>query len=311
MARRGKRYEEEPKLNVKKIIAVIIFILVIIMFVFVIKYLLENNSENSSGKIETITYYTIYDNGKWGVINSKGETVIEANYDEMIVIPDNTKAVFLCTYDVNYTEGTYKTKVINAKEKEIIQGYEQIEVITNYDEKQNMWYESNVLKVKKNSKYGLCDLSGKEILAPEYDSIEPIQGIENSLVLEKNGKFGLCDNMGNIVIDTQYTKIEKIGDSYKNGYIVVDENGKYGIIGTDKTQILECSYEEIKGTQSTNLYAVKSNGEYIIIDKEGNTILESKFDEIEDINGEYIIAKKNNKVRNIRYTRKYKGKIQI
>jgi len=90
--------------------------------------------------------------------------------------------------------GSYKTKVINSKEKETISGYEKIEAITNIDKNQNIWYENNVLKVQKNGKYGLIDFSGKELLSAEYDSIIPIQGIENSLIIEKDGKYGLSDS---------------------------------------------------------------------------------------------------------------------
>ncbi len=297
MARRGKRYDTgEAKLNVKKIIAVIVFILVIIMFIVGIKYLLENHSENASGRIETITYYTIYDNGKWGVIDSHGRLVVNANYDEMIVIPDNTKEVFLCAYDIDYENNTYKTKAINTKEKEVIKGYETIEAISNYDKKQNMWYENNVLKVKKENKYGLCNISGKEILKCEYENIEPIQGIQNSLLITKDGKYGLCDNTGNIIIEPKYKNIDKIEEDYKNGYIIEDENGKKGIIGIDKSEVLKCEYEDIKQIVATNMFVVKKENKYIIIDKEGNTIIEDKFDDVEGINGEYIIAKNENKV---------------
>ncbi len=297
MARRGRRYDDNgPKLNVKKIIAVIVFILVIIMFVIGIKYMLEDHSENTSGRIETITYYTIYDNGKWGVINSNGEIVINANYDEMIVIPDNTKAVFLCSYDMNYENNTYKTKAINAKEKEVIKGYDTVEAISNYNKKQNMWYENNVLKVKKENKYGLCNMSGKEILPCEYENIEPIKGIQNSLLISKEGKYGLCDNAGSIIIEPKYKKIDKIQEDYQNGYIVIDENDKYGIIGIDKSVVLKCDYEEIKPVIGANLFVVKDNGKYIAINQEGQTILEDKFDDVEEINGDNIIARKDNKV---------------
>ncbi len=188
MARRGRRYETEGKLNIKKVIAVIVFILVVIMFVIGIKYLLGSHTKSTSGKIETLTYYTAYDNGKWGVINSYGEVVINATYDEMIVIPDHTRDVFICTYDTNYGKGTYKTKVINSKDKEIIKGYETVEPIINYDKNQNMWYEENVIKVKRDLKFGLCDLTGKRLLACDYESIEPIKGIKNSFVIRKGGK---------------------------------------------------------------------------------------------------------------------------
>jgi len=101
MANRARRYDKEQKLNVKKIIAVIVFILVIAMFIIGIKSLLNAEKTGTSGKIETTSYFTMYDNGKWGVINSKGEIVIKPNYDSMIVIPDSSKEVFICTYDEN------------------------------------------------------------------------------------------------------------------------------------------------------------------------------------------------------------------
>lgn len=297
MAKHASRYSGESKLNVKKVIAVIVFILVIAMFVVGIKYLLSSHSNTTSGKVEVVTYYTAYDNGKWGVINSYGETVIKANYDEMIVIPDNTKEVFICTYDVDYTNGTYKTKAINAKGKEIISGYQTIETIANHDKNQNIWYELNVLKVQKNGKYGLIDFSGKKILACEYDKIEPIKGIENSLIIEKDGSVGLCNDSGNIIINLEYKKIDKIEDNYRNGYIVVDINNKYGIIGIDKKFILECKYEEVKGIYGgNNLFVVKENGKYEIINKDGEVKLQNKFDDAEGINGDYIIAKKNGKI---------------
>ena len=296
MARRARRYEADSKLNVKKIIAVIVFILVVIMFIVGIRFLLTSNTESSTGKVETVTYYTIYDNGKWGVINSYGETVIDASYDDMIVVPDSTKAVFVCTYDVNYEDGSYKSKVLNEKGKEIAKGYDKVDTIANYDKTQNIWYESNVLKVQKNGKWGLCDFSGKEILPCEYESIETLKGVKNSLLIVKDGKYGLSDNSGNIIIEPNYSKIEKIEDDYKNGYIVINQEGKYGIIGFDKSVTLECNYEEIKGIYSANYFVVKNNGKYIIIDKEGNTVLENAFDDVIDISGDYIIAKKGEKV---------------
>ncbi len=259
MSRRARRYEGEPKLNIKKVIAVIVFILVIIMFIIGIKSLLNNNVETGTGKIGTVTYYTAYDNGKWGVINSKGEKVVDTTYDEMIVIPDSAQATFICTYDVNYTDGTYKTKVIDNKNKEKITGYDKVEALANYDKNRNLWYEKNILKVQKDGKYGLVDFSGKELLAPEYDNIDTLKNLENSILIEKNGLYGLCDSTGNIVIEAKYKKIDKIEEDYKNGYIVVDENNKYGIIGFDKSVVLECNYDEIKGICSNNLYAVKQD----------------------------------------------------
>ena len=67
---RGKRYEQEPKLNLKKVFAVVIAIAVVIMFVFIIKGILLKGEEK--GKITSKSYYTIFKDNKWGVIDSNG-----------------------------------------------------------------------------------------------------------------------------------------------------------------------------------------------------------------------------------------------
>lgn len=290
MAKNGRRYGNEPKLNKKKVFAVsLIFILIIACIIGIVR-MLNGNSKSLAGKIENVCYYTIYDNGKWGIINSYGEVIVKPTYDEMIVIPDMFQDIFICTYDVDYGNNNYRTKVINGKGKEIIKDYDKIEAIANYDKNQNIWYEKNVFKVQKDGKFGLINYSGKKLLDLEYNSINPVFGIENSLVIEKDGKFGLCDDSGNIVIDLNYKRIEKIGEDYKNGYIVVDENNKYGIIGFDKSKILDVKYDEIKGICGENLYAIKEKGKYIVINKDGEKKLNKEFEDVLEINKDTLIV---------------------
>ena len=169
---KGKRYNgAEHKLNIKKVIAVIITILVIIMSIVVFARLLKPKNSGTEKKV-AMAYYAAFDNNKWGIINSSGETVIQPEYDEMIIVPNKEKPVFIVMYDVNYTDNTYKTKAIDEKNKQLFAEYEQVEVIQNYDNQNNLWYEENCLKVKRNNKYGLIDLSGKVLLDCNYDSID-------------------------------------------------------------------------------------------------------------------------------------------
>ena len=73
---RGKRYNGEQKLNLKKVFAVIITIIVIIMFFMGIKHILKKD-KNDINNFTEISYFTAYNNGKWGVINSNGDSIIE------------------------------------------------------------------------------------------------------------------------------------------------------------------------------------------------------------------------------------------
>lgn len=273
---RGRRYETEGKLNYQKVFAVIIAISVIAMVVMIIKNVFVQREKLN----KEYEYFTAFSADKWGVINQDGETVINPSYQEMIVIPDKTKDVFICTYDINEEDGTYKTKALNRKNEEIFTQYDQIQVLENIDENDNIWYEKNVLKVMQNGKYGLIDLNGKKLLDCEYDEISTMKGIENSLLIRKDGYVGLANNAGTILIDVKYSDIKNLGTTYKEGYITTDENGKCGIVSTTKIQILENKYNEIKQVYLGDNYYVVEDGEEKIINQAGETLIDKGFDDI-------------------------------
>lgn len=292
----GKRYDENPKLNMKKVFSVCLGIIVIIMFVFTLSKLLKDGS-NLSVKTneEAPRYFSVYTNYKWGVINQKGEYVINPTYDEMIVIPDNTVDLFGCTYDVNYTDGTYKTKIINKDGQTQYQDYTDAEFMVNYDSANVLWYENNIIKVKKDDKYGMINTKGRAILNCEYDSIEPLKGVENAFIIEKNGLVGLSDNFGNIIVEIKYKQIEPLTENNKKEFIITNEDGKKGIALSDKIVSLECKYDDIKHITNNNVYVVKENGNIKILNEDKTIEISNGFDDVTEMFNNYIIIKSNSK----------------
>ncbi len=294
MGNRGRRYDNEPKLNLKKVLAVVIAIIIVIMFIYFIKGLFDKNEPNT--KITSESYFPIYQDEKWGVIDNNGNIVIDPSYEEMVVIPDPKTDIFLCTYDVDYDKGSYQTKALNSKNEEILIQYQGIEAIANKDNN-HLWYEENVLKVSLAGKYGLIDFTGKELLLPQYDEITPILGIKNALLIKQDGKYGIASDDGKIIVEPQYAEISVLGEDSKTGYIVKDDKGKYGIIDYSSNIILPCEYEGITQVYGNNLYVVLQNKKQILVDKEGTQVLTTGFDEIAQIlklqdNG--VIFKKGN-----------------
>ena len=288
---RGKRCNDEQKLNIKKVFAVLVAIIVIVMFFIGIKNLLTKKTQPVD-YFSNISYFVSYEDGKWGVINSKGENVINPEYGEMIVIPDSKKDIFICTYEVNYSDNTYKTEVINSSKEKLFTDYSSVDVLSNYDENGNVWNEENVLRVKKGDKYGLINLNGTEILSCNYDKIETLKGVKNSIIVQKDGLYGLVNNTGEQIIENQYADISALTDDYTNGYIVKNKDSKYGIIGVNKEQLLECKYEEIKHVCGDNLYIVKSDGKWIMTNKAGDKTTEVGFGDITYL-GSDIVANSN------------------
>ena len=278
---RGRRYDDEPKLNMKKVFAVAIAIVVIIMFIFMIKGLFTKSS--TTGKIVSKSYFVAYKDNKWGVIDETGNSVIEPSYGEMIVVPNNKAGVFICTYDINYDTGEYKTKVLNEKNQEIFTEYDKVEPLQNKDKSGNLWYEQNVLKVQKDGKYGLINFTGKQVVSIEYEEITPILEVENSFKVKKDGKYGIVDNEGKKVIEPQYADIDILGKDNKSGFIVKNDAGKYGIIDYSNNQILESKYDSVEKVYGNDLYLVTVSGKQKLVKKDGTDVLTSGFDSIKQI----------------------------
>lgn len=291
---RGKRYDKEPKLNMKKVVGVMVAFAVVVMIIISIVNIVKTS--NKKIEVKKYSYYTAYENGKFGVINNEGQTVIEPTYNEYIAIPNNDKAVFVCTYDINDADSTYKTKVINEKNEEVLTGYDKIEAIDNYDSKQNIWYEDNILRVSKNGKYGLVDLEGKEVLSCEYDEITALKSIENNILVRKAGNIGLVNEKGQTIIPVLYKDIRTLKEGYKNEYIIVNENNQYGLISTSGQILVEPKYEEIKYVNSSNMFAIKEAGIWKLINiEDGSFIIDGGYENITEAKTDGIVVVKDGK----------------
>lgn len=277
---RGRRYEE-PKLNMKKVFAVIVAIIVIIMCIVMLKGILSKDTKQ--GKIVSKDYFASYQNNKWGVIDSNGDNVIDPSYAEMIIVPNSKNDVFLCTYDVDYDNNTYKTKALNSENKEIFTEYDHVEAISNKDTDNNLWYENDVVRVEKNGLYGLIDLSGKELLQCEYDKIEALEGVQNTFKITKDGKVGIADNKGNVLITPSYAEITSLDKDKSQGFIVKNSDGKYGIVDTANKQVLETKYDAVEKIYRNDYYVVTENGKQEVVKKAGDKVLSGNYDKIEAI----------------------------
>lgn len=290
---RGRRYSGERRLNYTKVFAVLIAFVVMIMCIFLIKNLVLKAKDTQD--VGATHYFALYKDGKWGVLNSSGLETIAPMYQEMIIIPDNNKDIFLCTYDVNEETGEYKTKAVNSKNVQIYTGYSKIEALENFDSNKNIWYEEDVLRVQKDGKWGLINLNGTQILQVEYDNIETLKGIKNSLIVEKDGLIGLVNNKGVKILSTDFTKIMALGKDYKEGYITVNADGKYGVASFSGKQLLENKYEKIDNIYGDTYFVIREGDKQKLVNHSGDIIIEEGFDEITQIAASGIVFKKDNK----------------
>lgn len=320
------------KINVK-ILAIVIAIIAIIGIVFflIIKpakndksYVLEKIAE------EDYKYFAVLADEKYGVIDTKGQIIIENKYNK-IIIPNPTKDVFIVTNEDETTD------VLNKDSQNLFTEFKNVQAIEINSSVSNLPYEKSVLKYEENGKYGLLDFSGKKLTDAIYEEISSVNFKEGEILAKRNDKYGVINNKGTELIAFDYDQIE--GDKYynngnylKSGYIVkrtTNEGYRYGYISSNweelidteytsvsrildkddtndiylivskngrygviknKNVIIDFIYQGITYNKETNLFAVQRGGQYGVLNIEGKTILNVEYKSIK-FNGIYIYAK--------------------
>ena len=280
--------------NIKKkiiisIIAIVVIAIIVIGGIFLKNILEEYNIE----EVNQFSYFTLYQNQKYGVIDTKGNIIVEAKYDK-VAIPNPSKPVFICYYDYNSQEDSYSTKVYNEKNEEIFSQYEQVLPLMFQDSTAKVPYEKSVLKYKENGKYGIMDFEGKKITKAQYTSIESLLYKEGYLIVGENDKYGIINGKGKRIVKSQYDTITADGyykedSKYKYAGFIVSaktETGyQYGYINFKGKIILEAEYNEVDRvteiSDDENAYLVAfKNGQAGLL-KNKKYILQHQYEDIE------------------------------
>ena len=105
----------------------------------------------------------------------------------------------------------------------------------------------NLYKIRKQGKVGLADITGKELIPAEYDSITPFYGYFALALQYEKEKYVVKG----IISQKTYEKIDVTGQYYinekypfflENKLVIFDANNKYGYLQTDGTLFKECQY---------------------------------------------------------------------
>ena len=315
----------------KNIIIITILLIVIIAMAgyFVAQKIQQDNRKYEIETISEYKYFVLKENDKYGVIDAKGNKIIEAKY-ENVKIPNPQKEVFIC-YENN------ATKVINEKGEEIYTEYENMEPLRLKNILSDLMYEKTTLKYSQNGKYGILDINGKKITNAIYDEIDTLQTKEGELLVKKDGKYGVINIKGATLVKPQYDKIEadkfyeeesgykksgyivsktteegyrygyvnlegkeiievKYNDLYRiteinsdDIYVICAENGKYGLLKNGK-QVIVNEYQSLVYNESNNTLTAAKGKKYGVISTNGKVIVPLEYKQI-DITGDYIYAK--------------------
>ena len=291
--------------------------IIIILLIPIINITIDNIRKNY--KVEKVSkekYFVLIQENKAGVINEKGEILVEPKYYE-VRIPNPSKPIFVCYYNYNEESGECKTKVVNEQETELFAKYSGIDTINLNGIETTMPYEKNLLKYKQNYKYGLINLKGEVVVKPEYDEIDGLGEKEGELLVKKNEKYGVINNKGYPLIgektsngyrygyirsnkqkllDTEYSDILRIGgikgeNTDKNVFILATKNGRCGLV-KNKKKVIDFKYQDIDYSGIDNLFILTKGKKIGVYNSKGKKILNTKYDDI-NITNTYIYTKQD------------------
>ena len=288
-----------PKKQKILIVSIVGTILLVTIAVVVSHLVKQARIGDEVETIEDFKYFVFRSQEKFGVMDNKGNTIIDPQY-ESVVIPNPSRDVFICT-----NQGI--SQVMNEKNTPIYTDYEKVEPIKLKNVANDLQYEKSVLKYKQGNLYGLLELkTGKKITEPEYQEIENVMYKEGDLLIKQNDKYGVIKMSGTIIIEPQYDGIE--GDNYytqqenysKSGYIIqnrTDEGIRYGYINSTGEVLIspECNdlfrINEITGDTNAYIIAAK-NGQYGFF-KNSEQIINCEYQEIQyEENNDLLILQK-------------------
>lgn len=307
------------------------------------------------GTTQTIIAQTITDflpikvNYKWGIINLEGDTILTPKYDFIGFFDKFNYAPIRLNHKTGLI--SHEGKIIVQPNYQVVQAISQHFFIIGFDDKQKGVQNQNqqliispnyeevklvnnqYFQVKKDAKLGIFDLSGKQILTPNFDKVS-IRKFENIAFfeVERNQKVGLYSLKGKQILPTSFQKLEIVAENtilaqnenqiweireLQNGTKTTTENWK----NFDKKNTNFLVLESINKTNKKSLYFLVSNklvtkGEYDsflfsetfssyiitqladkfgLISINGHQILEAKYDELADLNQGFIAYKKENR----------------
>ena len=231
------------------------------------KYLYDYADDFSEGLA------VVMKNGKCGVIDKTGKSVVPFDYDFIWGYHSNRARV------IKYWDE--KKNKLNQKELDNSSLYSYYKY-SNYQNTEDSCY------------YGFIDHLGKVIIPLEYDYASDFH--DGYSIVSKNGKYGLIDIEGNIVIPIIYDRIfdTLFYVGMDNNLIGAETDGKIGFINilTGKNAIpFEFDHMQEVPFFSEGLAAVKNNKKYIFIDTIGNIKIPTEWDYASNFNKGFALVR--------------------
>jgi len=179
--------------------------------------------------------YYVKKNGKWGCIDSFGNTVIDTKYEglDKFDLKGRARVIY-----------NGKFGIVDCGGAEVIPtGYDYLHSFGNL----------NVAVAQLGSRYGAVNLDGSVAVPFEYDYLYSFAD-NPSTVAYKNNEFSIISTDGSKVTDKTYRYIEE----FKNGIALAYGEG-YGYIDLYGNEVIDCVHTDVKQGTAISVFLKKDD----------------------------------------------------
>lgn len=195
--------------------------------------------------------------GKWGMINDKGQELIPCRYD-----------------GVQFLENTDNQIVRIYKREEkygLIDTLGQMTISLEYDEIGS--FRENRLAVKRNGLWGFVDETGLEVVPCRFRAVG---NFNEGLAAAKIGnKWGFIDKQGETVIDFKRTRV----GNFSGGLAWFFEGARYGYLDRSGRVAIEPRFDKAYDFEGP-VARVSKGGKYGLIQPSGKWVVRAKYNKI-------------------------------
>ncbi|MGK7395822.1 MAG: WG repeat-containing protein [Candidatus Cyclobacteriaceae bacterium M3_2C_046] len=209
----------------------------------------------------------IRQDGKLGLLDFRGNVLLDARYDHISTLQDDTIYTFS-------KEGLFGIMTKSGN------------ILTEDREFQDLYTISeNFIGVKMNDKYGFVDPNGDLRIANRYDSIRPYS--EGFAAVQLLGRWGFVDKIERLKVQPLYDQVWP----FENGLAIVQKNDKYGLINQQGVEVLNIGFDSLYRTPNNRFISFKHD-EYGIIGQDGQEMVFPKYDQVTDLKNGYVIIRR-------------------
>ena len=166
--------------------------------------------------------YAVVKKGKYGLLDYKGQEVLECLYDTIFTINSDAKVLKQNDkYGIIEYNGNKITELDN----------DEIKFKPDC-------IDTKIIAVKKGQSWGIIDLKGNVLIPFEYDDIASIDS--HNAVVGENGKYGLIDSIGNFTVELKYDTIYYHFE--ESDISLVELNRCIGLVNSQNKVVTDCDF---------------------------------------------------------------------